>query len=251
MGVLKFDDVDDRLRWTTLTSGLANVGDGAWTLAVLFKRVGTAGFDARSYLLSGAGAGTTVAGASLNGSGAVLVDVGAGPKAPSFLTSTASPYLIVLSKGAGTVAPTLSWKLGSAGAWTDETLDLTLADQAAATMLDIGVWAATGDPANAWIGVVGWWEGDMSLTDKKTLDDNWRTSDWWSVAHGQPKFLAEMNVAAASVVDLAGNASVTSHVGTTLDAAETLDSWNFNGTGSVAGGLPPFDPIPFMSNGRI
>src|SRR6202008_1241496 len=110
-------------------------------------------------------------------------------------------------KGAGSVAPRLGWKLGSGGGWTHENAGSSMVDQIAATILDIGVWEGTSDPANAWIGVVAWWEGAMSDVNKEALDDNWRTSDLWLSAHGQPTFLAELNVAAGRVVDLAGNAS--------------------------------------------
>lgn len=241
-GVLKFDNVDDRLRWTTLASALANTSDGAWTMVSVLKRVGPGGFDALSYLLSGTGNGVTEAGMSFDASSHAFLDINAGNTCTSTLTSTASPYMVALSKGAGTVAPRLGWKLGSGGAWTHENAGSNLADQIAATILDIGVWQAAGDPANAWIGIVAWYEGAMSDVNKEALDDNWRTSDVWGSAHGTPTFCAELNVAAASVVDMASNASVTSHVGTTLDAGETLDSWNFNGTGAAA--APPALIVP-------
>lgn len=238
MGVLKLDNVDDRLRWTTLAAALANTSDGAWTMAMVFKRASVGGdFAALSYLLSGTGNGTTRAGLSINTSNVPLIDVGGTFSFASALNSTASPYMIALSKGAGTVAPRLGWKLGSGGAWTHENAGATMIDQAAATMLDIGVWQGTGDPMDGWVGLVAWYEGAMADVNKEALDDNWSTSDIWNSAHGTPTFCAECNVAAGSVVDLAGNATVTSHVGTTLDAGETLDSFNFNATGGVA--APP------------
>jgi hypothetical protein len=48
--------------------------------------------------------------------------------------------------------------------------------------------------------------------------------------------LIEFNVTASSLVDLAGNANSLNFTGTTLDAAETLNSWNFDGTGAGGGG---------------
>lgn len=240
MGVLQFDGVDDRLRWTTLAGALQNVSDGAWTVAALVKRSGLTTWDAMSYLLSGSGAGTTEAGISfgqdVGSEEHIKVDITgeAGSSFPTALTSTASPYLLVASKAAGTVAPRLAWKLGSGGLWTHENGASTVPDQAIATFaLDIGSWQ-NGDFFLGWIGVIGWWEGAMSDANKEALDNNWRTSDWWNSAHGRPLFLAELNVAGASVVDLAGNASSLTATGTTLDAAETLDSWNFNGIGAPA-----------------
>lgn len=233
MGVLKFDNVDDRLRWTTLASALANTSDGAWTMVAVVKRNAVSDFGAISYLLSGAGAGVTEAGMSFNGSSQGICDFGGGVQFSSTLTSTANPYMIAVSKGAGSATPRLGWKLGSGGAWTHENAGAAQTDRSAATMLDIGVWEATGDPLDAWVGVVAFYEGAMSDVNKQALDDNWRTSDLWNNPHGHPTFLVELNVVAASVVDLAGNASVTSHVGTTLDAGETLNSWTFDGTGAA------------------
>lgn len=241
MGVLLFDNTDDHLKWTTLGSDLANVSDGAWTLGVLVKFVGLGDFNALSYLLSGAGGGTAEAGLSYSSSiTSMLIDADGGKPFSSVISSTANPYMFVVSKGAGTVAPRLAWKLGSGGAWTHNNSSSSMADQIDATMLEIGLWEGAADPANGWIGLVGWWEGAMSDADKEALDDNWATSDWWNSAHGQPAFLAELNVAGASVVDLAGNASSLAVTGTTLDAGETLNSWNFDGTGAPPGGDAPY-----------
>jgi len=236
MGVLQFDGVDDRIRWTTLATALQNLPTGAYTLAVLFKRgTPTGTWDALSYLNSGSGSGSAEAGISISDVNTAFMDLNlsqSNPKTATTFTNTTSPYLWVLSKAAGASAPRLGWKLGSGGAWTHENLDNSPADQSAATILGIGEWQA-GDIFEGWIGLVAWWSGAMSDANKEALDDNWRTSDWWASVHGQPVFLAELNVAGASVVDLAGNASSLTVVGTTLDAAETLDNWNFDGTGAA------------------
>lgn len=235
MGVLLFDGVDDRLRWTTLAQALKDVSDGAWTLAALVKRqTPISTYDGICYLLSGTGNGTTEAGVSFRDDNTLLADIAGvnGCFTSTPLTSTASPYLLVVSKGSGTVQPRVGWKLGSGGSWSHETFPVSVPDQIDATILEIGAWE-TGDPFEGYIGLVAWWEGAMSDANKEALDDNWRTSDWWNSVHGQPKFLAELNVAGASVIDLAGNASDLAVTGTTLDGGETLDSWNFDGTGAV------------------
>lgn len=235
MGVLKFDGTDDRLKWTTLASALANVSDGAWTVAALLKLEEVETINAIAYLLSGSGNGTTEAGLSIThtAGNAGVVDVDSGALFSSSLTSTANPYLLVVSKGSGNVIPRLGWKLGSGGSWTHENGDLGLPNQSAATMLEIGAWQAVTDFWPAWMGLVAFWEGAMSDANKEALDDNWQTSDWWNSAHGQPAFLVELNVAGASVIDLAGNATDFTATGTTLDSGETLNSWNFNGDGAV------------------
>lgn len=231
MGVLQFNGSSDRISWVTLTSTLQNVSDGAWTMAILMKMSDLGHFNAFSYMLAG---GSARVGCSYSStSGAPFIDAGGGKNFPTDLTSTTSPYLLAVSKAAGSVAPRISWKLGSAGSWVTEDSSNTMSDTVASDSLEVGVWQTTADFFEGWIGVVAWWEGAMSDTNKQALDDNWRTSDLWNSAHGQPKFLVQLNVAAGSVVDLAGNASGLVASGTTLDAGETLDSWNFNGVGGA------------------
>lgn len=244
MGVIKTTSGSSgNLRWTVLNTPLSNLPTGAWTLAMLVKRALTAtadaaAFDGGCYLLTGAPPGTVQTGFSFGGSpnqDKCVMDLTATSVSPSAFTSKTSPYLLVLSKAAGSVQPTLSWKLGSGGIWTDETLSVAQGNAAAADMLQIASWEDS-DFGDNWYGLVSWWSGAMSLTNKHLLDANWRTSDLWNSAHGQPVFLSEMNVSPASVVDLAGNASTFTATNCTLDAAETLDSWNFDG---AAAGPPP------------
>lgn len=245
MGVLKFTSgSSSQMKWTSLASALQNVPTGAWTVVMLLKRGATqaadaAAYDGINYLLAGTGAGTVQAGFSFKGAATTdtvaLDGLGTSPSSPSQFTSKASPYLLALSKTAGTTSPRLSWKLGSGGAWTHEALSGTAGNGAAAAQMQLGTWQDS-DFGTTWMGVAAWYSGAMSDTDKAALDTNWQTSDLWNSAHGQPLFLAEMNVAAASVVDLASNASSLTPTGMTLDAGETLDGWNFDG---IAAGPPP------------
>src|SRR6185503_8532757 len=245
MGCLSFDEIDDRLKFTTVTTAAADIGDGAWTICWVGKRASTGtNFNAVCYGLSGSGNGTTELGMSFKTGNQLVIDVGAGTETFSTFTSTASPYMLALSKGAGTVTPRLGWKLGSGGAWSYENLDAMLADQIDLMMFEIGAWQGTGDFFHGWMAVIGLWEGAMSDANKEALDNNWRTSDLYSSAHGTPVALFELNVAGASVIDILGNISGVSATGTTLDAAETCDSWNFNGNG----GPPPPAPTSYMLN---
>jgi len=236
MGVLQFDGTDDRIRWTTLASALQNTSDGACTMGFLIKRDSLqAGTHGLGYLLSGATTAEFGLGFWDSSGGAphhAFMDISeVGTRDfPSNLGNTTDSMLLVVSKAAGTSTPRLGWKLEPGGAWTHEDANTTLVDQAAASILEIGCWEG-GEFLATHIGLVGVWEGAMSDGDKEALDDNWQTSDWWQSAHGEPVFLAELNVAGASVVDLAENASSLAVTGTTLDAAETLDDWTFNGTG--------------------
>lgn len=238
MGALRFDGVDDIISFSTLAQALKDVTDGAWTCCVVVKRANTGNtYQGMSVLRT---AGANEAGISWMGSGggatqnSVYIDVNA-VNTPTGLTDTTNPYMLVVSKGAGTVTPRLGRKLGSGGAWTHENFDGTLPDQIDATILEIGASTLSTEFLNGWLGVVAWWEGAMSDADKEALDNNWSTSDLYNSAHGTPVFLAEFNVAGSSVVDLAGNATGRAVTGTTLDAAETLNSWNFDGVGGGGG----------------
>lgn len=202
-------------------------------------------YRAPGYLLSGTGNGVAEAGVSLSTGNRLHPDIGPGEDTaagnPTF-ASTADTYVAVISKAAGTVAPIVSRYVKSTVTWTHYTLTTTVADQIATTMIELGAWQ-NGDYFDGWIGVAAFWEGAMSQTNKEALVTNWRTSDVWTSAHGQPAFLSELNVAGLSAVDLAGNASSITVTGTSLDAAETLDSWNFDGTGATA----PLIPILVMA----
>lgn len=235
MGALLFDGVNDQLKWTTLASALANASDDGWSVAVLSKLSNLASFRGASYLHSGAGAGTATAGLGYSPSvSRPVTDVGSGIQYDYVWDTLQSvPHFMCASRpsGAGAVECRLSVQLGEAGSVTHHTSG-TLANQAAAAQLQIGTWQDS-DPWEGHIGVVAWWVGQMSDANKEALTTNWRTSDLWNSAHGRPVFLAELNVAGASVVDIAGNASNLAVVGTSLDSGETMDGWTFDGAGSA------------------
>lgn len=232
MGVLSFDGTDDMLHWGTLASALANVSDGAYTIAVLWKRSSVNSFQPLSYLTS---ASAIEVGMLIRPFSTDMYMLGVNGEGFMDITDSDTPYITVVTKTAGTTAPRAHWKVGAAGSWTHSDFGSTIADQIDSTQLDIGGSVIdTGDQFGGWIGLVGWWEGSMSDANVEALDNNWRTSDWWASAHGTPVFLAELDVAGASVTDLAGNASGLSVTGTSLDSGETLESWNFDGTGGAA-----------------
>lgn len=231
MGVLRFDATPDWIRFQTLATPIANVSDGAFTIAVLLKQAVDGGtFQAYTYLCT---AGPIVRqGLSRDSSGMLINDAG-DTNGTLDIAGTTETYIAVVRKAAGSSLCTYSLFSKGAGTWATEGNGSTsLADSVAATMIEIGTFQGGSDLANAWIGLLGYWEGDMTQANVQHLDDNWRTSDWWTNPHGQPKALIECNIAAASLVDLAGNASNVLVTGTpTLDGAETLSSWNFDGTG--------------------
>jgi hypothetical protein len=233
--VLRFDG-GDWMRFASLTSALANTSDGAWTVAVLLKPAVLSTFQGYAYLCS-AGPVTEAGLSRENIANSLQTDVSGYGNKGDALSSTTETYIAVAAKGAGTVPVNYHRYVRSTTTWSGPTSTggANLADQIAATMLEIGTWQGGSDTANAWIGLVAFWEGEMSTTNVQHLDDSWQTSDWYSNAHGTPTALIELNVAAASAVDLIGNATSLSVTGApTLDSGETLASFNFNGTGAAA-----------------
>ena len=250
MGVLRFDGAD-WVRFSTLASALNQTSNGAYTAAVLLKQAADSGLQAYTYLCS---AGSiTEAGIGRGSTGLLISDISGIGTSTSVLdvAGTTETRIVAMTKEAGSAAPTYYMYTRGTTTWsTPDAGDLSLSEQSAATILEIGTWEGGGDLANAWIGLVAWWEGAMSQANIETLDDNWRTSDWWNNAHGNPTCLIEGNVAAASLVDIAGNATGLSVTGTpTLDSGETLSSFNFDGTGTPAAQrvmAESFQAIPFF-----
>lgn len=247
MGTLRLTSSgSNRVKWTTLAATLADVGDGAFTMAIAVKRAtDDASFHGLMYGLSGTGDGTVEQGMSLNGSDLMVIDDGGFPASTLAITGTTETYFLVLSKAAGSGAVIHSRYVKSTTTWTHQGPG-NRADQIDFTMIEVGAWQ-NGDFFNGWVAVAAWWEGDMTQVNKEALVTNWRTSDLWTSAHGTPKFLVEFNVAGGSLVDLAGNASGITVTGTSLDAAESFASWNYDGTGAAAPEIPMLvmaPPIP-------
>ena len=234
MGVLLFDGVDDKLKWTTLASALSNVTVGTATAAFLIKPVGLntgSTFDAFGYLLSGTGAGTAQFGLSASNGDNPVGDYGA-PTSTTVPVVDGETYILVIRKPtAADLDVNYSRYTRSTDTWAHQALTGIGKAEVAATMLELCAWQGD-DPYDGYMGVAAFWEGSMSQAQVEELSVNWATSDWWNNSLGNPAFLVELNVAAASVTDLAGNASSLTATGTTLDAGETLDTWNFDGTGS-------------------
>lgn len=243
MGTVKFTD-NGSFRWSTLASALSNVSGGAFTMAGSFKRLAnTTNFDGIAYLLSSTAPGVAEVGvsveAAVNGSH-LLMDAGLGGSPPAAVTATSTTenYGFVISKAAGNV--TLRYALypkSNLAAFTSGNHSVNVPDQTVATLLEVGSWQST-DWFNGWIAAFGVWAGAINGTNEAALWTNWRTSDFYNSAHGTPVCLIEFNTATPS--DLIGNATSRASVGTapTLDAGETVGSWNFDGTGAAPAAAP-------------
>lgn len=244
MGALLFDSTDT-VKATGVATALANVPTAAWTCAFLVKRtaVGT-DFDALGYLLSSTGNGVTEVGLSFRNDNKFMADIpGTGATSVDALASTTETYIVVISRPAGTNQPQIcSYYTKSTNTWVHHPSAGTVSNGTAATMLELGAWEHTADFMRGYIGLAGWWAVELTQAQKQELSANWRTSDWWNNTGGQPKALIQGNT--ATPTDLAGNATTWTYTGVTLDAGETLVSFNFDGTGAAAATIPDLAMAP-------
>lgn len=234
MGTMIFDGVDDRIQWNTLATALADLPTAGYTVATLFKRSTALQWDGMTYLYN---AGLTVqyAGFSVDSSNIVVCDTILNGGSPQYTVAvpTAKASIIAVSKGAGTTTPRKGQiNIEDATAWVHSAGSGTMDTTVSAAALGVGSFEAT-DLFGGWLGLVGYWNVAMTDADKELLSTARRTSDWWNHPAGQPKFLMEFNVGTGSLVDIAGNASsiaTTGGVGT-IDSAELLGGWRFDGKG--------------------
>lgn len=235
MGVLVFDNTNRRAQATSLVAALSNCPTSAWTCAFLCKRNATGtDFDALGYLKSGAGNGVAELGLSFSDVNRLKADIPAGVPDGTIaaLASTVTPYVVVVSRPAGAAQPlSYSYYVRSTTIWTHDGITGTLSNGTAATMLEFGAWQTTGDFHRGWIGLGAWWSSVLSDPQKQELTANWRTSDWYANTGGAPKALVQLNT--LTPTDLMSNASTWTYTNLSLDAGETLDSFNFDGTGTV------------------
>lgn len=241
MGTVKFNN-NGSFIFSTLAAAVANAPTGAHTIACVFKRVAvTADYDGLAYLNSAgptAQTGMSIE-AAVDGSH-LLMDVGLGGSPPAGVAagSATENYGAVIGKAAGTVAPRYSIYTKSNTTITHGNHSTASANRAACTTLEIGAWQST-DWGNQWMAVIGIWNVDIVDANRAALFTNWRTSDFYNHASGTPVCLIELNT--ATPTDLIGNVTArsTSGTGPTLDAAETIGSWNFDGTGGAAAATAP------------
>jgi hypothetical protein len=229
MGALQFNNnVSNFAKSSTLTSDLANLSVGPYTIAMLIKRVTVdTTWEALGYFLTSVPA--TTAGLSTQNANFLIKDAGTPSPGTTAITSTTSTYIVTLRRPTGTgAALTYSSFLKSTGG--NFIVNATQADasaQAAAAAIEIGRWNGTADPNRGYIGLFGAWNVFLTDAQQNELQVNWRTSDWWNCTGGQPLTLEELNT--TSVVDLAGRATSWTVTGATV-SGETLDGWNYDGT---------------------
>ena len=237
MGVVRYGGAGSH-RFSVVAAALGNASANGCTVAVVHRLLNLSGFKAMGYLttplFSTAEMGMSVSDNNL------FCDASAGPGGggvgPPF--AAAEPYLSVMTH-ASTVSAAIRFHQyrKSTDAWATP-VDRTGGDQGAGASLELGAWVG-GDFYNGWIALMAIWAGIMSDTHVQALKTNWRTSDFWLSAHGTPVCLIEGNT--LSLVDLAGNATSLATNGTapTLDGAETMSSFNFDGIGAAPQILRP------------
>jgi hypothetical protein len=244
MSLIKFNGTSEYLKWATLATAIQNTPLAAWTMLHGVRHNVLTGFQAYGYLLSGTGAGVVQIGDSKNSSNVLELDYGTTTRTFTGLNPAASQdSLYVVAKATGTIAPNASKKVGAAGTWAHAAASGTQANRSAAAQLQLGVWQL-GDFFNGWHSVFALWNVELTQAQRIACGANWRTSDIWNAHPTKPLILMELNVPAASIVNL-GSAAISgsAHVGTTLDAAETFGGWTFDGTGAAVPASNKFFPF--------
>lgn len=230
MAILRFDAVDDYLKWTALAAALQNVPTGPYTFLTGVRHNSLSGYQGYGYLLSGSGVGIVQAGFSKHSGGDIFVDTDDPSSAIGIDPAVGTDYLYLVSMPAPTATPTFSRQVKGA-AMAHEAGNSTMIAQLVAAMLQIGSWQ-NGDLLNGWKAVFAIWNVALSQAQREACGANWRTSDIYSAHPIPPLVLLEFNVAAGSLVNL-GTAAISgaAHVGTTLDSGQTFGGWSFDGIG--------------------
>lgn len=228
MGVFRFNPASTTtIVWGTLATVLQNVSDGAWTIAcpIRFNAVGGGSFHALGYMK---GSGVVKAGFSINAAGpSPVVDIGSGPTAVGLNPSASTDYMYVVAHTAGGTV-TFSRYIKSTDTWAHNTPATVLSDQIASNSIELGAWQGA-DLLDGWMPAWACWEGKMGQTDVEALSVGWKTSSLYASAFGAPKFLTQLNT--TSPTDMMGNGSAVTVTGGSVDGAQTVSGWLFDGTG--------------------
>jgi hypothetical protein len=254
---LLFDGVDDAMYYTVSGTGggLKDVGKSAMTFAVLYKRVGAPSFCSHFHLTDNLANWATMNIAyeqQSNTTHTPQMSDGTNRNI-SQTVANATNSLVVISKPTGTATMSAQVKT-IGGSWSSVATVASVPVSSGsnnATKLLIGAWALNNatsfiDYFPGRIGMVAFWNSDMTQAQREECGTNERTSDLYNHSIGHPVSLIEIT-STSSVTDL-GTAGVTG-IGATFGGGPTADSdnlgWNFNGVGASTAGAAPagmFDP---------
>lgn len=239
MSVVRFgaSGLTDAFVFSSLAASVANVTNGpTFTFMSLFKRQVVGAWNSWFELATSADVHIiapqmdTASTLSLwSASDQTMTGVVAGDTTSTFLGAIARSGTNTVARG--------HLKNITTGATTvrgNSPTQANIAALAAAGHLWLGGDSLLAEPHNADVGIYAIW--DVFLSDAQ-FDECWankRTSDIWQCSAGPPIALFEMT--SLTPVDIAGNCTVMTTSGVpTLNAVETLESWNFDNVG-----VPPF-----------
>jgi len=246
MSVLVFDDVDNEVRFSPLSSALGSLMNGAGTIVLLARLGGRGGL----FSVEDSGHVNINPGFSIDGSNKLNEDDNAA-------LSTATTAVGTSTAGAGNYrVVALDWASGAASLsrfhWSTVLSGAQTFTHDPAAANNGGTHAGPGTSGHLRIGTgttEGTFLGEIALAaawtqrfadgDYAALLTNDRTSDWWNHPVGQPITLIELNT--LTPVDI-GSAPSTLNtvVGGTLTGADP-SPWTFDGRGAV--------PVPVVEMG--
>lgn len=250
MPALSFDGVDDIARFDSLATALANTSGAAHTLFIVARPHTAASAASYDGLLSLGDATTGIKSALERASNTGVIYWDSSQSTPDVtsshtITTNVSDYWILvvarISDTAATTSTRFHWRnLSQLGNWThsDATSSVAAAFSSSATALRIACYSNAAD-LSPWVyaacGAFNYALSDAQV--EAAFGANGAalaTSDIWTASGGAPVALIECNVAAASLVDLAGNATSIAVGGApTLNTGEAPANYTFDGTGVV------------------
>jgi len=251
MSILVFDDVDNEVRFTPLSSALGNLMNGAGTIVALARLGGRGGI----VCIEDSAHVNINPGFSLDGASKLNED-------DNVALSTASAVVGTTAAAAGNYqVVALDWAAGAASLsrfhWSTVLSGAQTFTHSAAAANNGGTHAGpgtsghlrigTGTSEGAFLGeiaLVACWTTRFADGDYAALLAGDKTSDWWNHPLGNPITLIELNT--LTPVDIGSAASTLSTlVGGTLTGADPT-GWTFDGRGAAPLNTPSFNAIPFM-----
>jgi hypothetical protein len=232
VGVLKFDDVDDFVKFAGPNAAVQAFPAGAKTMITVCRRETIGGWDA----IFGFETVAVVSETSLefaNTNDHVLQD-GLDDARLSGGTEVAAFQGLGSSKASGTQTPIFkSWRLSDMTVLADAAATSTTTNGAnigSGGYIQVGRWQAS-DPFDGWIALCAAFDYQMTEAQIDECFANKRTSDIVNNSGGPPIFLTELNT--LTPVDLMGGCTGAVTVsGPTLDGAVDGNGWNFDGLGA-------------------
>lgn len=243
MTTLRYSADNSEVRYNIGATAAAGNFTGAYTLAVLFRRRTTSGFQ--SILAHHGSDGLVKIGMEFNGTTLNVGDDGAIRTGPTTISNTTDWWILAVTKASGTVTPRWHIKNVTTGAaWAHTNASGTLGNPASQSggTVRTGEWQDV-DDANQNMGIDAGWAAALSDLEVEALATGLQTSAW--TTHAVAASYVHEQIDNASIPDLKGNGVTLNVVNGTTEEATDPPGWTFNGSGAVAS-IPSLVMAPIL-----